>query len=77
MRKTRLKEKDTDKFLGLEDTSKGALLVLEQDENYFSFRLTPKQVLQIREWCTQFQDDFFKKHKITSKTNARKKENQG
>ncbi len=68
MRKARLKEKDTDVFLQLEDTGKGALLLVEVDGSFMSqVALTPKQINQLRDWCVGFNDDFFKRNKVTSR----------
>jgi hypothetical protein len=72
MRKTRLKEQDTDQFLQLEDTGKAALFLID-GSIVSQFTLTPKQVNQLRDWCTGFNEDFFKRNKVTSKDNGRTK----
>lgn len=65
MRKLRLKEKNTDLFLQLEDTGKGALLVVEESGNIIAqFNLTLKQLGQIRDWGKGVSDDFFKNNKV-------------
>jgi len=65
MRKLRLKEKDTDRFLQLEDTGNGALLVVEESGNVTAqFSLTLKQLGQVREWERGVSNDFFKKNKV-------------
>jgi hypothetical protein len=65
MRKLRLKEKDTDQFLQLEDSGSGALLIVESDGIVAQFSLSLKQMGQIRDWGKGLSDDFFKRNRVT------------
>jgi hypothetical protein len=68
MRKTRLKEKNTDLFLQVEAIGDKMLLLVDESGNMVSqFTLTVKQVAQLRDLCIAFNDEFFKRHKVTSK----------
>lgn len=64
----RLKEKNTDVFLQLEDTGEGALILVEVSGTVMAqSSLTLKQVSQLRDWCIGLQDDFFKRNKVDPK----------
>lgn len=69
MRKLSLKEKEGDLFLRLENAPKGALLSIWENNDLLvgQFLLTIKQVGQLREWCTEQGNDFFKRNRIDTK----------
>lgn len=69
MRKLRLKEENTDLFLQLEDNGKGALLIVEESGNIVAqFRLSLKQMGQVRDWGKGLSDDFFERNKVSVRT---------
>ena len=68
MRTLKLKEKDSDMFLRLEETENGAALVaVTKTGEVLSYTtLTLKQMSNVREWMCGRQDEWFKKHRVTS-----------
>lgn len=68
MRTLKLKERDTDIFLRLEEADEGALLVVERSGIIQgTILLNLKQLSNTSEWITGRTDEWFKQHKVTSK----------